>query len=80
MLDRSNKSLSVSNRTLLQDNTLFHYKIEQIEKLIDMVTWKANELWVKAFMIGNNIHKYKEYLSEVLAFIKNVANRGVTFE
>jgi hypothetical protein len=30
--------------------------------------------------IGKNIHKYKEYLSEVSAFIKNVANKGMPFE
>jgi hypothetical protein len=50
---------------LLQDNTLFHYKIEETDRLIDMVAWKVNELRVKASMIDNNVHKYKDYLSEV---------------
>jgi len=58
MLERNNESLATSNRTLFQDNTLFHYKIEQTNKLIDMVAHKANELQVKVFKIGNNIHKY----------------------
>lgn len=80
MLERNNESLASSNRTLLQDNILFHYKIEQIDRLIDMMACKANELWMKAYMIGNNVHKYKEYLNEVFFFIKNVANRGVTFK
>ena len=31
-------------------------------------------------MISNNIHKYKKYLNDVLNFIKNVANKKVTFE
>jgi hypothetical protein len=44
-----------------------------------MVALKANELRVKASMIYNNIGNYEGYLSEVLAFIKNVANIGVSF-
>jgi hypothetical protein len=52
--------------------------------LIDMKsTWvylsvvqKVNEFRVKACMICINVGKYKEYLSEVSAFINKVANRG----
>ena len=80
MLNKNNKSLAVSNRTLLQDNTLFHCKIEQTDRLIDMVAQKENELRMKAFMIGNNVYRYEGYLNEVLAVIKNASNRGVTFE
>jgi len=80
MLERNNESLATSNRTLFQNNTLFHYKIEQTNKLIDMVAHKENELKVKVFKIGNNIHKYEEYLNGVLSFIRNVANRSITFE
>jgi predicted RNase H-like nuclease (RuvC/YqgF family) len=80
ILEKNNESLAASNGTLLQDNTLFHYKIEQIDRLIDMVAPKANELRVKASRIGNNRHRYEEYLNEVSSFIRNVANRGITFE
>jgi len=44
-----------------------------------MVAQKANELQVKASMICSNIGNYEEYLSEVLVFIINIANRGVSF-
>jgi hypothetical protein len=57
-----------------------HYKIEQMDRLIDMVAWKENELRVKATMIDSTIHKYEEYLNDVSASIKNIANRRVTFE
>jgi len=80
ILEKNNESLAVSNGTLLQDNTLFHYKIEQTDRLIDMVARKANELRVKASKIGNSRHRYEEYLNEVSSFIRNVANRGITFE
>jgi hypothetical protein len=43
-LDKNNESLATSNNALLQDNTLFHYKNEQINKLIGMVALKENEL------------------------------------
>lgn len=62
---RNNKILSTSKDTLLQDNTLFNYEIKQINRLNDMVAYKANKLRVKASKISNNIYKYKEYLSEV---------------
>jgi len=45
-----------------------------------MVAWKANELRIKASMIGYNVHKYNEYFSEISAFNKNIAIRGVAFE
>jgi hypothetical protein len=80
MLERNNESLAPNNGTPLQDNIMFHYKIEQTNMLIDMMAWKANELWMKAYMIGKNIHKYEEYLNEVSFFIKNVANIGVIFK
>jgi chromosome segregation ATPase len=80
ILETNNESLAASNGTLLQDNTLFHYKIEQTDRLIDMVARKANELRVKASRIGNSRHRYEEYLNEVYSFIRNVANRGITFE
>jgi chromosome segregation ATPase len=80
ILETNNESLAVSNGTLLQDNTLFHYKIEQTDRLIDMVARKANELRVKAARIANNHHRYEEYLNEVSSFIRNVANRGISFE
>ena len=80
ILETNNESLAASNGTLLQDNTLFHYKIEQTDKLIDMVARKANELRVKAARIANNHHRYEEYLNEVSSFIRNVANRGISFE
>jgi hypothetical protein len=44
ILEKNNESLAASNGTPLQDNTLFHYKIEQTNRLIDMVARKANEL------------------------------------
>jgi hypothetical protein len=72
ILERNNESFAINNGTLLQDSTLFHYKIEQIDKLIDMAAWKANELWVTASGISNNVNKYREYLNEVSSFIKNV--------
>jgi chromosome segregation ATPase len=80
ILEKNNESLAASNGTLLQDNTLFHYKIEQTDRLIDMVARKENELQVKAARIANNRHRYEEYLNEVSSFIKNVANRGISFE
>jgi len=80
ILEKNNESLAASNGTLLQDNTLFHYKIEQTDRLIDMVARKENELQVKAARIANNHHRYEEYLNEVSSFIKNVANRGISFE
>ena len=80
ILETNNESLAASNGTLLQDNTLFHYKIEQTDRLIDMVARKANELRVKAARIANNHHRYEEYLNEVSSFIRNVANRGISFE
>ena len=80
ILETNNESLAASNGTLLQDNTLFHYKIEQTDRLIDMVARKANELRVMASRIGNSHHIYEEYLNEVSSFIRNVANRGITFE
>ena len=80
ILEKNNESLTASNGTLLQDNTLFHYKIEQTDRLIDMVARKENELQVKAARIANNHHRYEEYLNEVSSFIKNVANRGISFE
>jgi len=80
ILETNNESLAASNGTLLQDNTLFHYKIEQTDRLIDMVARKANELRVKAARIANNRHRYEEYLNEVSSFIRNVANRGISFE
>lgn len=46
MLEKNNKSLATNNGTLLHDNILFHYKIEQNDRLIDIVAQKANELWV----------------------------------
>jgi hypothetical protein len=45
-----------------------------------MVARKANELRVKAARIANNHHRYEEYLNEVSSFIRNVANRGISFE
>ena len=45
-----------------------------------MVARKANELRVKAFKIANSRHRYEESLNEVSSFIRNVANRGITFE
>jgi hypothetical protein len=48
--------------------------------LIDKVVQKANELWMKPCMIYNNFGKYKEYLSEVLASITNVAIWGEIFQ
>jgi chromosome segregation ATPase len=80
ILEKNNESLAASNGTLLQDNTLFHYKIEQTDRPIDMVARKENELQVKAARIANNRHRYEEYLNEVSSFIKNVANRGISFE
>ena len=80
ILEKNNESLAASNETLLQDNTLFHYKIEQTDRLIDMVARKANELRVKASRIGNSRLRYEEYLNEVSSFIKNVSNRGISFE
>jgi len=80
ILERNNESLAANNGTLLQDNTLFHYKIEQTDRLIDMVARKANELRVKASRIGNSRRRYEGYLNEVSSFIMNVANIGVTFE
>ena len=65
MLNRNNNALHGSNNTLLQDNTLFHYKIEHIKMLLNMVAQKANELRVKAFIIFYNVHKYKHYLNVV---------------
>jgi len=59
---------------------LFHYNIEHTNKLIDKVTWKANELWVKASLINNNASTYQEYFNDVLTFIQNVANRGISFK
>jgi hypothetical protein len=80
-LDKNNESLATSNNALLQDNTLFHYKNEQINKLIGMVALKENELWVKASMICNNIGNYEGYLSEVLAFLKKYSQyRDVIWE
>ena len=80
ILEKNNESLAASNETLLQDNTLFHYKIEQTDRLIDMVARKANELRVKASRIGNSRLRYEEYLNAVSSFIKNVSNRGISFE
>jgi chromosome segregation ATPase len=80
ILETNNESLAASNGTLLQDNTLFRYKIEQTNMLIDMVARKANELRVKAVRIANNRHRYEEYLNEVSSFIRSVANRGISFE
>jgi hypothetical protein len=80
LLNKNNESLVASNSMLLQDNTLFHYKNEQINKLIDMMDRKTNELRVKASMICNNVSKYELYLSEVLAFIRNIANIEVAFK
>jgi uncharacterized protein YaaQ len=82
MLKKNNKSLATNNGILLHDNTLFHYKIEQNDRLIDIVAQKANQLRVKVSKIDNNVHKYEEYLNEVsfFFFIKNVANREVIFE
>jgi len=80
ILNKNNESLVASNSMLLQDNTLFHYKNEQINKLIDMMDRKTNELRVKASMIYNNVSKYELYLSEVLAFIRNIANIEVAFK
>ena len=65
MLEKNNKSLATNNGTLLHDNTLFHYKIEQNDRLIDIVAQKANELRVKASRIDNNVHKYEKYFNEV---------------
>ena len=80
ILETNNETLAASNGTLLQDNTVFHYKIEQTDRLIDMVARKANELRAKAARIANNRHRYEEYLNEVSSFIRIVANRGVSFE
>jgi len=80
ILETNNETLAASNGTLLQDNTVFHYKIEQTDRLIDMVARKANELRAKATRIANNRHRYEEYLNEVSSFIRIVANRGISFE
>ena len=80
ILEKNNESLAANNGTLLQDNTLFHYKIEQTDRLIDMVARKEIELRVKVSRIGNNRLRYEEYLNEVSYVIRNVANRGVIFE
>jgi hypothetical protein len=44
------------------------------------VAWKTNKLWVKASLISNSATRYKEYLNDVLAFIRNVANKGIAFK
>jgi chromosome segregation ATPase len=80
ILETNNETLDASSGTLLQDNTVFHYKIEQTDRLIDMVARKASELRAKATKIANNRHRYEEYLNEVSSFIRIVANRGISFE
>ena len=44
-----------------------------------MVAKKANKSQAKASRIADNVHKYKEYLNEVLSFIRYVVNKRVTF-
>lgn len=55
---------------------MFHFNIEKINKLIDKVARRENELQVKAYLIRNSASKYEEYLNKVLAFIRKVAKGG----
>ena len=80
MLERNNDSLTASNEALLQDNTVFQHKIEQTDKLINMAARKADELRVKATMIGGSTRRFEVYLDELSSFVGLIANRGVAFE
>ena len=80
ILEKNNESLVDSNEALRQDNFVFHHKIEQTDKMINIVAMKANELCVKATRIGGSARKYEMYLDELSSFVKLVANRGVAFE
>jgi hypothetical protein len=44
MLNINNESPVTSNNTLLQENIVFHYKIEKINMLIAMVARRENKL------------------------------------
>ena len=80
ILEKNNESLAASNEAIRQDNFVFHHKIEQTDKLINIVARKADELCVKATKIGGSARKYEMYLDELSSFVKFVANRGVAFE
>ena len=80
MLEKNNDSLTANNESLRQDNVVLHHKIEQTDKLIDIVARKADELRVKATRIGGRARKYEAYLDELSCFVRFVANRGVAFE
>ena len=80
ILEKNNDSLTACNETLRQDNLVFHHKIEQNDKLINIVARKADELRVKATKVGVSARKYEAYLDELSCFVRFVANRGVAFE
>ena len=80
ILEKNNDSLTACNEALRQDNLVFHHKIEQTDKLIDIVARKADDLRVKATRVGGSARKYEAYLDELSCFVRFVANRGVAFE
>jgi hypothetical protein len=57
MLNINNESPVTSNNTLLQENIVFHYKIEKINMLIAMVARRENKLWVKVSPIHNSARR-----------------------
>ena len=72
--------MAASNEALCQDNVVFYHKIEQADKLINIVARKADELRIKATRIGGSARKYETYLDEPSSFVRFVANKGVASE
>ena len=75
ILGKNNDSLVASNEALCQDNVVFHHKIEQTDKLINI-----GRLRVRASRIGGSARKYETYLDELSSFVRFIANRGVAFK